>query len=485
MSSPHPAPWEQPGYSDIVGAVRSGDGVDISFANGESVTVSPGLLGVPGVDFTLETDPEDPTRLRTSWPDGTRDVDWSVIRAATDERFASELRVRDTEESHRFGRRIRALRENRGLAQRDVAKLADMAAPQLSKLEKGESDMRLSTLRSLLRAMDASFEDISGPGAAEYSGAALGRMAKAAGIHETVIKLIAAHVAPAKISATLGRAFGWSETELNTGQLGVPAFAVDVRFKASSPEPENSPLLPMAHIVSAITAAGVDSPVGEVPADPAELRRELLGAGQGPVTLEMLLAWAWAHGIIVIPLMGTGGFQAAVWSVEKRPVIVVKESRALVAFWLFDIAHELGHIACGHLANGGIVDLTSPTKPDTQDALEREATDYALNLLLPGHETLIAEIHERAKSDPRNKFKWVVKAIAEHANLSPSVLGVAAAYQLTDLAEPKDRWGSATNLGAADGSGRESAESYYRAHVPLAGMTEIDAGLIRSVVLSS
>ena len=356
---------------------------------------------------------------------------------------------------------------------------------QLSKLEKGESDMRLSTLRSLLRAMDASFEDISGPGAAEYSGAALGRMAKTAGIHETVIKLIAAHVAPAKIGATLGRAFGWSEAELNTGQLGVPAFAVDVRFKASSPEPENSPLLPMAHIVSAITAAGVDSPVGEVPADPAELRRELLGAGQGPVTLKMLLAWAWAHGIIVIPLMGTGGFQAAVWSVEKRPVIVVKESRALVAFWLFDIAHELGHIACGHLANGGIVDLTSPTKPDTQDALEREATDYALNLLLPGHETLIAEIHERAKSDPRNKFKWVVKAIAEHANLSPSVLGVAAAYQLTDLAEPKDRWGSATNLGAADGSGRESAESYYRAHVPLAGMTEIDAGLIRSVVLSS
>jgi transcriptional regulator with XRE-family HTH domain len=486
MTSLRPAPWEQTGYGDIVGAARSGDGVDVSFANGETVTVSPGLLGVPGAaDFTLETDPEDPTRLRTSWADGTRDVDWSVIRAATDELFASELRARDTEESHRFGRRIRALRENRNLAQADVAKLADMAAPQLSKLEKGESDMRLSTLRSLLRAMNASFEDISGPDAPEFSGAALGRLAKAAGVHEAVVKLIAAHVPPAQIGATLGRAFGWSDAELNAGQLGVPAFAVDVRFKASSPQPENSPLLPMAHCVSAITAAGFDSPVGEVPADPRELRRELLGDSNGPVTLEMLLGWAWAHGILVIPLMGPGGFHAAVWSIEGRPVIVVKESRTLVAFWLFDIAHELGHIARGHLVAGGVVDLTSPTDPNTDDDLEREATDYALELLLPDHEALIADIHERAKPDPANKFKWVVKAVAEHANLSPSLLGVAAAYQLTDLAEPKDRWGSATNLGAADGSGRETAESYYRAHVPLAKLTDIDAGLIRSVVLSS
>jgi Zn-dependent peptidase ImmA (M78 family) len=222
-----------------------------------------------------------------------------------------------------------------------------------------------------------------------------------------------------------------------------------------------------------------------VPADPQELRRELLGDSNGPVTLEMVLGWAWAHGILVIPLMGPGGFHAAVWSIEGRPVIVVKESRTLVAFWLFDIAHELGHIARGHLAAGGVVDLTSPTDPNTDDDLEREATDYALELLLPDHEALIADIHERAKSDPANKFKWVVKAVAERANLSPSLLGVAAAYQLTDLAEPKDRWGSATNLGAADGSGRETAESYYRAHVPLAKLTDIDAGLIRSVVLSS
>ena len=485
MSNTEPARWEQSGYSDIIGAARTEDGVDVSFANGETVTVSPALLGVHGADFTVETDTEDPTRLRASWAGGVRDVDWSVIRAASDELFASELRARDTEESHRVGRRVRALRENRGLAQRDLAKLVGMPAPQLSKLEKGESDMRLSTVRSLLRAMDATFADISGPEAQELSVAALSRLAKKARVPGAVLKRIAEQISPPQFAATLSRGFGWNTGELRGASLSAPAFNVPVLFKSHGEAPQNSPLLPLAHTISAISASVTDGPVAEVPADPGELRRQLLGDSEGPVTLEMLLGWAWAHGIIVIPLMGPGGFSAAVWSIEGRPVVVVKEARALVAFWLFDLSHELGHIAHGHLKAGGVVDLTSPTNPNTSDPQEREATRYALDLLLPGHEALIAEIHQRSLANPRKQFKFAVAKVAAAAKLSPSVLGVAAAYQLTDLARHQDRWGSATNLGEHEGSGRESAESYFRANVSLTGLNDLDAGLIRAVVLNS
>jgi transcriptional regulator with XRE-family HTH domain len=483
MNDPRPAPWEQPGYSDITGAVRTGNGVEVSFANGDTVTVSAGLLGAHSPDFAIQADAEDPTRLRVTWAGVVRDVDWSVIRAASDEAFASELRTRDTEESHHVGRRIRALRENRRLAQRDLAKLVGMPAPQLSKLEKGESDMRLSTVRSLLRAMDATFADISGPEAKELSAGELSSAAKKAGIPSAVVKRIAEEVAPAQLAATLSRAFGWSREELGAGRLAIPQFDVPVRFKAASTQPKDSPLLPLAHTVSAISTSGFQTPLGEVPANPAQLRSLLLDGGEGPVALEMLLGWAWAQGILVIPMIGPSGFSAAVWTVEGRPVVVLKETRALVAFWLFDLAHELGHIARGHLDGGGVVDLTSPTNPDTADPLEREATAFALDLLLPGHETLIAEVRERSWRDPRKKFKFAVDDIARAAKLSPAVLGVAAAYQLTDIARPQDRWGSATNLGKPDGSGREIAESYFRANVPLGGLTDIDAGLIRAVVL--
>lgn len=485
MSEHTQSRWEQPGYSDITAAARTSDGVEVHFENGDTVTVVPALLGVTEGEFTAGVDPEDPTSIRVTSGDATRSVDWSAIRVATDPAFAGELRARDAEESHRVGRRLRALREDRGIAQRDLAKLVDMPAPQLSKLEKGESDMRLSTLRALLRAMNATFADISGPEAPEHSVAALSRLAKQAGVPDTVLKAIAARVTRSRFAAALSRGFGWSTEELYAGELRAPRLAVAPVFKASGKQPQDSPLLPLAHAVSAISTSKYDTPVGEVPADPETLRNQLLDGAQGPVTLEGLLAWVWSHGIIVIPMTGPSSFSAAAWTVEGRPVIVLKESRALVAFWLFDLAHELGHIAHGHLKAGGVVDLTSPTNPNTSDPQEREATDYALDLLLPEHETLIAEIHQRSLANPRKQFKFAVAKVAAAAKLSPSVLGVAAAYQLTDLARHQDRWGSATNLGEHEGSGREIAESYFRANVSLTGLNDLDAGLIRAVVLNS
>jgi transcriptional regulator with XRE-family HTH domain len=485
MSTIEPSRWEQRGYSDIIEASRIADGVQVHFANGDTVTVSSGILGVGTQDYSVQADPDDPTSVCVRTEAGMRTVDWSAIRAASDPGFAGELRARDAEESRRVARRLRALREDRGVPQAVLAKLVDMSAPQLAKLEKGESDMRLSTVQSLLRALDASFADISDPQAPERSVIVMSRLAKQAGVPDAVVKAIAAQVSRSQFAAALGRAFRWSAEELDAGQLPAPVLVPAPVFKASSPQPEDSPLLPLAHTVAAICASGYNCPIIKVPADPQEMRRQLLGGGEGPVTLEMLLAWAWKNGIIVIPMIGPSGFSAAAWSIEGRPIVVLKESRSLVAFWLFDLAHELGHIARGHLAAGGVVDLTSPTDPDTQDPQEREATVYALELLLPGHEALIAEIRRRSVGDPRKQFKFAVEKVAAAAKLSPAVLGVAAAYQLTDIARPLDRWGSATNIGKPDGSGREIAESYFRANMPLSGLSDIDAGLIRAVVLSS
>jgi transcriptional regulator with XRE-family HTH domain len=485
MSPTESAHWEQPGYGDITSATRTLDGVEVGFANGQKVLVSPALLGVPTSDFDVAADADNSTKLQVSWDGGSREVDWSAIRAATDPAFARELRTRDADESRRIARRLRALREDRGLAQATLAKLVDMPAPQLAKLERGESDMRLSTIGSLLRALDASFADISGPDAPERSVTILSRLAKRAGVPDSVLKVIAAQVSRAQFAPALARGFRWSTEELQDAQLSAPVLVPAPLFKASSPQPEDSPLLPLAHTVSAISTCGYDGPVGEVPVDAEELRRQLLGGGKGPVTLEMLLKWAWTQGIIVIPMLGPSGFSAAAWTVEGRPVVVLKESRTLVAFWLFDLAHELGHIACRHLAAGGVVDLTSPTDPSTTDPHEREATAYALDLLLPGHESLIAEVRQRSLKDPRKQFRWAVEKVAAAAKLSPAVLGVAAAYQLTDIARPLDRWGSATNIGKPEGSGREIAESYFCANVSLHELSDIDAGLIRAVVLSS
>jgi transcriptional regulator with XRE-family HTH domain len=485
MSATDPAPWQQPGYSDITAAARTPEGVEVDFANDQKVLVSSALLGVPTPNFDVAVDADDPTKLRVSWDGGSREVDWSAVRAATDPAFAAELRARDAEESHRVGRRLRALREDRGLAQSALAQLVDMPAPQLSKLEKGESDMRLSTVRSLLRAMNATFADISGPDAPERSVTALSRLAKKAGAPDAVLRLIAGEVSRAQFAAALHRGFGWSSEELQGDKLATLKLAVPVFFKARGAEPQDSPLLPLAHTISAISASVCEGPVGEVPEDPAELRSRIIPGGEGEITLDTLLTWVWATGILVTPMTGAGGFSAAVWSVEQRPVIVLKEQRDMIAYWIFDLAHELAHIALGHLRRGGVVELTSPRTPNTSDPQERAATAYALDLLVPGHEGLVGAVRERSQANGPLLFKGAVEQVARAAKLSPALLGVVASYELTDVARPQDRWGSTENLGKPGGSGRKVAERHFAGNIPLGGLKHLDAALIRALVLGS
>ena len=477
--------WEKPGYSDVIAAAQTESGVEVRFANGDTVTVSPGLLGVSAANFSVQVDSEDTTRVRVIAGTNVRDVDWTVIRAASDAAFARELRDRDTEESRRIARRLRALREDRGIAQAAVAKLVDMPPSQLAKLEKGESDMRLSTVGSLLRALDASFADISGPDAPEVSVKVLSRLAKKAGAPEPVLRRILAQVSRSQFAAALTRGFGWSAEELDSGQLGVLALAGPVRFKSRSAQPQDSPLLPLAHTISAISAWVCEKPVAAVPEDPADLRRALLPDGHGRVTLELLLSWSWSAGMLVIPMAGSSGFSAAVWTVEGRPVIVLKETRGMIAYWLFDLAHELGHIALGHLAQGSVVDLSNPSPADTTDAQERAANEYALALVAPGHERLLAAVRERSEADGPNLFKGAVESVAAEADLSPELLGVIASYALTDIADDNSRWGSTENIGKLEGSGRELAEAHFAGNISLDGMKTLDAGLIRALVLSS
>lgn len=54
--------------------------------------------------------------------------------------------------------RLRAIREALGLTQEDVARASGIAAPNLSKIESGRSDIQISTLMRILGAMDLDVE---------------------------------------------------------------------------------------------------------------------------------------------------------------------------------------------------------------------------------------------------------------------------------------------------------------------------------------
>ena len=476
------SPWAQPGYSDIRSVDQVGDQIEVAFLNGDVVLLSPSRFGIHG-DFVVElTEGDECLTITVADAAAARTISWSHLRAATDPDFAQAMRQQDAEESRRIGCRLRALREDRGFSQRDLAALVGMSSPQLSKIEKGTSDLRFSTIQTLLRAVGASLDDISGPEALELSQKAIRKAAEAQGVGKDLMERLLAVSPRSSVPALLQRAFGWRIRDLASGDVP-PSQQAGFVFKATRQQnATGSPMVALARRVAEIVHHHAElAPYRGVPSDATEVRTQL---GGGEVRLSALLGWMWDRGVAVVPLHGQGGFCSAAWAVGESPTAVLKETRDLAVFWLFDLAHELGHIAHGHLNSGGVVDvdnLRPGESPGGDDAQERDANVFALQLLLGDYRSLLDEIRRESRGNYL-RFKGAVATVARKRNVSTGLLGMVAAYELNDIGEPKDRWGSATNLARVEGAGRDIVTRELRGRVDFDRLSAIDSMLLEAAV---
>ncbi len=471
----------EPGYGDVEEAARRDNLVEVVFANGDTVQIDSTGLGLTG-EFTVDV-AEGRAAVLIRTVEGDREIDWMVIRSAADPAFAQELRERDAEEARRIGRRLRALRENRGMSQKAIAGVVGMSPPQLAKLEQGETDMRISTLRSLLRALDASFADIAGPDAPEVSVKEIRRRAQHVGVPPEVVNRIAEAVDPRELLEVIGRAFRWDPQSIIRNDLVLPVPAGQLTLKRrSTTKDDNQALLTLAEALAQRSALAYSGDPGTVPADPLTIRESVTDDATG-ITLDGLLDWCWNAGIIVVPMKAPGGFSAGAWLIGDQPVVILKEAPDYKAYWLFALAHELGHFALGHVARNGLIDVES-VWGENDDDQENDANAYALELLVPGHVEMLKEIERRsAGSEAHKKFKFKAIDAAKSRNHNVPLVLLTAAFGLPNLAEPKDRWGSANNEAAKEGSAHRVVAKEFARHLDLEQLDRPDALLLRAVTL--
>jgi hypothetical protein len=106
---------------------------------------------------------------------------------------------------------------------------------------------------------------------------------------------------------------------------------------------------------------------------------------------DALLALCWDHGIPVIPLpnlpVGVRKMDGAALQIGERPVIVIAKKKSSRAWLSFILAHEIGHVALGHLKPGStIVDVSlqegaTYATDDQNDVQEAEADTFALEAM--------------------------------------------------------------------------------------------------------
>ncbi|MFY9343327.1 MAG: ImmA/IrrE family metallo-endopeptidase [Planctomycetota bacterium] len=140
----------------------------------------------------------------------------------------------------------------------------------------------------------------------------------------------------------------------------------------------------------------------DAPRDPLAIRARILETGAPWVGFAHLLDFCWGAGIPVAHIAelpaSTKKMDGMAVSIAGRPAIVLTSRRRHASWQLFLLAHELGHVCCGHLDDGGtFVDVD--VDEDSEDPREREANAFALALITGDAKTRVVPKARWPKAD--------------------------------------------------------------------------------------
>ena len=142
----------------------------------------------------------------------------------------------------------------------------------------------------------------------------------------------------------------------------------------------------LATQVASYAAMGADAIPLRVPTSARGLRQDILDEGNVWVSLDNLLDACWARGIPVVHMsafpQGVKRMEGLAAKIRGRPVVVIAKDQKTSAWLLFILAHELGHIALGHLGDDQVLAEADIGKAGADaDAEEKAANAFAMELL--------------------------------------------------------------------------------------------------------
>lgn len=170
--------------------------------------------------------------------------------------------------------------------------------------------------------------------------------------------------------------------------------------------------------------------------DPLELRKAIL-TSKPFVGLDSLVATCWGLGIPLIQLrvfpLDAKSMHAMVTRSGDRHAIMVGFDANYPARAAFTVAHEIGHIALGHVGPAGsIVDLKEVGLPGETDDQEMEADRYALTLLTGSPDL---EITTSLTKYNGTSLAAAVVAQAPPLGIEPGTLALCVAYRTGEWAK--------------------------------------------------
>lgn len=187
------------------------------------------------------------------------------------------------------------------------------------------------------------------------------------------------------------------------------------KFKQHNSQNKEYPYLAqtLASRVAELISYGTNIEYKNLPNDAQTIREEIL-SNHKTVNLKSLLDYCWTKGIAVgyvnnFPKQ-TKKFAGFIQWQDNCPVIILSSNHKHRAKFTFDLAHELGHLALGHLKEGILIDESLEFY--SNDDEEKEANEFAVKLLLDKYDNYLGNYVGNHKFEyPKRLAEYVRKII--------------------------------------------------------------------------
>jgi transcriptional regulator with XRE-family HTH domain len=482
-----PAIWDEASYQRLSEASGEDDTLHVAFENGDRVNLAlSALLNRPGAEGKWDTLELNPYELRLTVDGEPKIVPWMDIRALADERLASHLADRASEQARSVGHHLRLLRARRGLSARELAERAGISPQSLSRIERGRHDIVFSTLQRLLAAMNLDLSDLAALGGSEVEPRQVQAALIASGLdRDTVARVLHGARNPADLLARVRRAFGWSPTDL-AGPAAPPVLAHPAlagRFKAQGRSSRAADTYVMyAHTIALLAEQAAERPgYTPPPDDPHRIAAEIRER-HGRVDFAGLLDYCWEHGIVVVPLFDRGQLHGACWLIADRPVVVLKQRASYHSRWAFDLAHELAHVL-RHLGARQPAVVELEPIGEASDDEESEASEFANELLLGDSESLLHEVVAEAGNQGR-RLKGAVAVVARNRDVDTGALANALAWRLQLDGFEFPFWSAAANLQSGERDAPGLAARVLERHLRPERLARDEALMLEGALMS-
>lgn len=168
----------------------------------------------------------------------------------------------------------------------------------------------------------------------------------------------------------------------------------------------------LASRVAEVVANATHLEFKPIPSDPSQVRAEIIRK-HPKVNLDSLLDYCWQQGIAVVYFnhypkgKGSRKITGMIQWVGDRPVIVLSGGKNYSACFAFDLAHELGHLALGHIKEGILID--DEIKQDSDDQEEIDSNHFAVNLLVDNFDNFLGNKEFRLAKHLKHSISKVLE----------------------------------------------------------------------------